>query len=841
MTLPPAVAAEASLTTLEHGLDAARAARAAGDLPTALGIYSDLRARFPDHAAPYREAAAALLDLFHFDEADVLLDVAMERFPADAGVAIDRAWVAHRRRDGAEAARRWEQVRRDHPEQLTGYTGAVATLRQAGQLDAAEALLAQARARFPDDPGPLVEGAWNAMARHDLDSALDQWRAVRDRAPGLWLGYSGGATALRQAGRLLEAEELLTVAMARFPDEPGLLTEFAWVAAARSDWAAAARRWEDLGSRFPDRVDACLGQARALREMRAFDAADALLEAAMVRLPGNPHLAAEHAWVAHIRADWPQAAERWARIRAQFPDQPTAFVQGIAALRESGQSEEAEELATLARQRFPDSLETWLVAARTARDRGQIEAAEAAFRQAVARFPDRIEPWAELAWLLTHARRFDDALRIWQDMRDRFPGLALGHVGGAVALRDSNRLTEADAMLTAALSRFPEDFNVRVERGWLALTQGNPTEAASRFAGLRDRYPEQPLPPLGLGRALVAMGRFEEAEAVYRAGSAAFPAFDLLARDLEDLPRLRSAEPVPEPASLPRPSINRDGPVRVAVTGYHLSHQLSVILTRLPPFRGKLEVEWINPGVGLDGLRARLPDDWLAGVDAYFEEIVGDAETKRGLRSLLPPNCDIASFPSPHMRALWPFHGRDARLVPEPPLYNGGRYTEPDAVAAAIADPTMTDDALFDAYMAETDAMPLDLDALNATDRARWEQEERGCRVKIADFIQTRFRSDTVFAAPYERGTPLVTEIARQLLATPVLRDICDLDTALAGLAQLTIGWQAADRALPVHPRVARHFGLSWWAPDMAYRIGHNMFTFREYTIRYLRWSPWLA
>ena len=178
----------------------------------------------------------------------------------------------------------------------------------------------------------------------------------------------------------------------------------------------------------------------------------------------------------------------------------------------------------------------------------------------------------------------------------------------------------------------------------------------------------------------------------------------------------------------------------------------------------------------LDTIRTRLPDGWLDHATVYFEEsMVGDAAAKRGIRVGLPSGCDIRTFPTSSLHALWPFQRRDARLVPEPPIYNGGRYFESDAVAASLVNPAITDDALFDMYMELTEAAPLDRDA------------------------------------------------------------------ALAGLDRLTLGWCAHGRAVPVHPRVARHFGLTWWSPDMTYELGRNRFAFREYIIRCMRWSPWLV
>jgi hypothetical protein len=73
------------------------------------------------------------------------------------------------------------------------------------------------------------------------------------------------------------------------------------------------------------------------------------------------------------------------------------------------------------------------------------------------------------------------------------------------------------------------------------------------------------------------------------------------------------------------------------------------------------------------------------------------------------------------------------------------------------------------------------------------------------------------------------------------LSEIVAPEEAMAGLERLTQGWRAHTRELPVHPRVARHFGLTWWSPDLLYQLGRNSFSFRDYTICYLRWSPWLV
>jgi len=222
--------------------------------------------------------------------------------------------------------------------------------------------------------------------------------------------------------------------------------------------------------------------------------------------------------------------------------------------------------------------------------------------------------------------------------------------------------------------------------------------------------------------------------------------------------------------------------------------------------------------------------------------MVGDPNTRRAIRAALPARCDTRTYSTPTMRCLWPFMGLDSRLVPEPPLYNGGRYPNTDAVGARLAAlPALSDDALFEAYMALTSDPGLDLDAGLAVDVARWEAEDSRHDIKLTSVMRYLFREQRVFVAPHERGAPVVREITLQLLRTPMLLNAFDADKMRAAVDHITRNWSASRQELPVHPRVAAHFGLNWWSPELRYRLHGNRFTFRDYIVRYIRWSPWMS
>ena len=735
--------AEPTTGTLEQGLSAAQAALASAGLDRALALFAALRDRFPDSHEPFLRAAFALVEATRYDEADALLEAAKQHFPDKAVLAIDYAWVAHRRHAVAEAVARWDTVRQAFPDHPTGYIGAATTLREAGQLDAAQALLDRAETLFSGELSLIVEQAWMANARRDIPGAIQRWAEVRRRRPDFWLGYTGSGATLRDAQRYDEADAVLTEAVARFPNVPQPAVDYAQLAVIGRNWPEAHRRWQAVAERFPARVDGYTGQAHALRELR----------------------------------------------------------------------------------RLPD--------------------AEIVLRQAAERFPQRVDILIALAWSVTHQNRPADAIALWETIRIRFPDHVGGYNGGAVALSNAGQVDAAGALLDQAMARFPDNPGPPMEAGWIAFNIRNFSEAERIFAWVRERFPNEPVAALGLGRTLRAQGRLDEAKTLLRAAFERFPTFGLLANELA-APIGKPTEPAPPPTPAPPvrvadPAPIRTGLLRVLVTGFHLSSQIVQILSRLEPLRGKLSIERLDVGSSVEAIQDRLPPGWLEAADVYFEEaMVGSTQVKSGLRALLPAHCTVRTFATSGCNSLWPFRGRDERLVPEPPIYNGGRYSHTDPIAAALAGTAMTDDALFDAYLESTEISAIDLDRGYANDLTQWQRDDAVCDVKLASFIDAGFRNDRLFATPHERLTPIVRETVRQLLETPEIVGLADAQALSAALDRLLLHWQASHQGLPVHPRVGQHFGLRWWSPDMRYRMLGNDFTFRDYIIRYIRWSPWL-
>ena len=300
------------------------------------------------------------------DEAEALAQEAVARFPEVVLSHLTLAHVTMRRRDWALARERWAKLRDAFPQRAEGFSGGVEAAMEAGRLDEAEALAREAVARFPEHAEGHLMLARVAMRRRDWTRARERWAKLRDAFPLHADGFSGGAKAAMEAGRLDEAETLAQEAVARFP-------EFVWghrmlarVAMRRRDWTRARERWAKLRDAFPQQADGFSGGAKAAMGAGRLDEAEALAQEAVARFPefvwGHRMLAR----VAMRRRDWALARERWAKLRDAFPEHADGFSEGAKVAMEAGRLDEAEALAQEAVARFPKVMQGHLMLARVA-------------------------------------------------------------------------------------------------------------------------------------------------------------------------------------------------------------------------------------------------------------------------------------------------------------------------------------------------------------------------------------------------------------------------------------------------------------------------------------------
>lgn len=274
------------------------------------------------------------------------------------------------------------------------------------------------------------------------------------------------------------------------------------------------------------------------------------------------------------------------------------------------------------------------------------------------------------------------------------------------------------------------------------------------------------------------------------------------------------------------------------VAGGDLARQIAQVMTALPILHRRLACHFVNTDQGRAG--DLPPAEALESAALCWEQSGGnDASGWPELRRMLPAGCNIRRFASPRMGALWPFLGADPRLVFEAGLYPGGRYPFGDRIGVSLAYLQLPDDIVQLSYQSITEKEMPDLDALFTADRAAWRQLDATHDIKVADFIVENFRRYRLFFAPTLVTGELLRHMVLELVTGSPIEALCDPVKLRREVDFLLTGYLGRREELPIHPHIARQFGLSWWHPAMRYQWHSNHWTFEEYVVRYIRWTPW--
>jgi tetratricopeptide (TPR) repeat protein len=360
----------------------------------ALQRWDIVRSRHPDNPASYIGGAVSRRELGRPDEADALLQEAMQRFPDHAACTLEYAWVRHACRDWQAALPRWVDACTKFPTQPEAWLRRAIAEIELWQFDAAEATLAQAVDRFPDHLPLASVYADSAVRVANWPLAQERYATIRKRFPGDLTGFIGGASVLRTQFRLTEAEDLLNEAVTSFPDDPKPRLELALLPIAplfRKDrhYDIAFQRLAELRHDFPSFPDAFITSVAMLRELEQYESADRIAQS----WTGVPPigLALEQARVAEARGDLETAITRFTDVCSRFPTMAAGHVGLASALSRSGRHDDADAIISSAMARFPSDPRTALEYGQVAARRHDWTNALARWTSLQARFPDNQE------------------------------------------------------------------------------------------------------------------------------------------------------------------------------------------------------------------------------------------------------------------------------------------------------------------------------------------------------------------------------------------------------------------------------------------------------------------
>jgi tetratricopeptide (TPR) repeat protein len=371
------------------------------DWPALLQAARSAAQAFPtDWEIAYHEGRA-LLETGAFAEAETFLHGCMERFPTLPQFLVLFCYVGGRSLSPDAALERWATMHARMPLAPGLNLGLAQAYKAAGQMAEAERFVTGALQHFPGNLPMLTLHADLASQRQDWAEAASRWARLRELAPDRLDGVIGEVGALRQLGRLDEAEALAAEAVRRFPDNADLLSSYAAVAAARQDWRDAADRLRRLLALSPGNLPAALGLVGALQRQGLLEEAEQVAAGAIALHPDNEAMLSAYAAIASHSKRWDKAVQRWQMVYDRCPARVSTYHAYIRALVEDDKLVKAEEIAAEAIGYAPQDRALLMQHATIAERRLDVLEAQSRWTAVKRKFPDD----EEVAECLQRAKR----------------------------------------------------------------------------------------------------------------------------------------------------------------------------------------------------------------------------------------------------------------------------------------------------------------------------------------------------------------------------------------------------------------------------------------------------
>ena len=183
-------------------------------------------------------------------------------------------------------------------------------------------------------------------------------------------------------------------------------------------------------------------------------------------------------------------------------------------------------------------------------------------------------------------------------------------------------------------------------------------------------------------------------------------------------------------------------------------------------------------------------------------------------RALLPATSVTITFPSVDFNLVWPLAGRNIFNDAPTPERLWGTFPYGDRVIIDSVKSGCSVDEVLQAYASTAvDRLP-NLDRFAELEWGRLGARDAKCDVKMADFVESQFRSMNLFWCLNHPTLETLGELCMRVIAEAQTRGGAISSGTLAQtLAALPVQGPLGVLRVPVHPAVAKHFQLTW-IPD---------------------------
>ena len=353
---------------------------------------------------------------------------------------------------------------------------AILNQRRRGSPARSHAMPEPSEAPVPDlsePPKPVEEAGPEAALPQLLARISEDSSAAEPRL--------SAAELLAAQGRHGEAEDILKAGVAATPDNRDLAAAYARAAQERGDKPEATSRWLAYCEQFPEDSRGFEMAGILLMDQRLDDAEKTLTAGTWLQQPAN-EMFRNHARVAQMRGDWPEALRRWEAFRRRHPQDAGSY---------SGAAFARHQIAL-----------------------GEIRAADALLEEALQRFPNNGDIIGTYARLAQARRAWIDALERWELCLRRVPDDPVGYTGLADSLRILGRFDAAEAALAEGAAKSPSHPGILSTLARVAYDRHDWPTALDRWKAYLVLFPDDSIAQSQLQLVLAQLDRFQEAAAL---------------------------------------------------------------------------------------------------------------------------------------------------------------------------------------------------------------------------------------------------------------------------------------------------------------------------------------
>jgi tetratricopeptide (TPR) repeat protein len=419
-------------------------------------------------------------------------------------------------------------------------------LRDSDRLGEAEAAYREFIALAPHiHDGPRGLGLV-ASRRGDHAAALSHFQAAQALAPDdVWL-INDLANALRELGRLDEAEAAYRQLMVKAPDLFDGPRGLGLVFRQRGEHAAALSQFSIARALAPENTWVLKETANLLHELGHVDEAETAYRELVEKEPQFPEGHRGLGLLTSRRGEHAAALEHFNAAKAIAPENVWLINDTANELRELGRLDEAEDAYRKFMAKAPHIFDGPRGLGLVARKRGEHLAALGYFQTACALAPDNAWLINEAAGALCELGRLDEAGAIYRELVEKAPHLPDGTWGQGFVARQRGQYRAALGHFQTARALAPENIWLINDVANAFYELGRLTEAENAYRDVCEKAPHLLDGPRGLGLVSKQRGDHESALAHFQAASALAPDNVRLLQDitteLRELERQTEAE-----------------------------------------------------------------------------------------------------------------------------------------------------------------------------------------------------------------------------------------------------------------------------------------------------------